>query len=658
MQYEYNRCSASATSAEDATSAYTVATATSSAPLGGYITSKGTSQGTFEAQGLFWQFYLSSNVLYYAYSVDGVTWSSGGTIASGIVTTGTRFDVAYELTLNRVLVGYMTSTTAITLRAGTPQSDGSIAWASAAYTAKSGLYASGVFAVLTDSLGYTWFTGTPSSSSNHVYRGNNTDGNLGTLSVDFTTVNAGSQSPRLTELTNGKVAVSMFVSAIPYGIITQVYTGAGWTSAATSISNLNYGNINYRTVAVGDDFYTISLGGATTHYIYIDKYVYATNSWDEPTNILTGVTFGQTLLDIVYSTRESMLYAFYLNENSPTAWQYATCELGGSWTGWNTWVTDTIATDQSYCSSAMPDGYILFSYVGNSASPYNIRFTKYVSAGVTFSDFAVSSTTKNSDTILSFQANKISHPLNNGGEWIFSWDTSGTYINDTAIAYTQADEEVCSVQKTLTDIPIGTVVHWKVYGCDSSGFWFASKEQSFIVSMNVTITFSEGGAVQVNGNHIANNTVYTYSSGQTFNLTAIVNSGYGFTAWNYTGGFSTANPFVFSVSDNSVVSCTFFSYSGVFSAGNTTGYSIGWNDGNATGYATGYSNGYSAGYSAGYNAGWNAGNATGYATGYSKGFSDGWTAGWTAGYTAGWNALAAQIRAILEASHTVPPPPS
>jgi hypothetical protein len=107
----------------------------------------------------------------------------------------------------------------------------------------------------------------------------------------------------------------------------------------------------------------------------------------------------------------------------------------------------------------------------------------------------------------------------------------------------------------------------------------------------VSFYFNEGGVFLVNGSFVGNGTSMDCEDLQGLEFLAVCDSGYGWLSWNWTNiiGSSVSNPYAYSVVNDSVIWCHFFSYNVVYSTGYGVGYSVGWLSGNATGYVNGVS---------------------------------------------------------------------
>jgi hypothetical protein len=293
-------------------------------------------------------------------------------------------------------------------------------------------------------------------------------------------------------------------------------------------------------------------------------------------------------------------------------------------------------------SSATHNGN-LFDYDNNlwrlgayGGSGKDICFYVYgiVAGGINFQNLANSSNENGINCVFSVDCTPIGALATMSG-YIFSYDISGSYVNDTWTAFSNTTSETLNINKVLVG-SLGQTVHYTFFGNDSDNLWTQSSIATLTLQATVTFRFTEGGALWRNSVSIANGTATTYTTATTLTMLALQNSLYGFISfnWSNTVASSTSNNYTFSVLNQT----TFWAFMNLTDR-YTTGYSDGWTAGNATGYAAGYSAGYNIGWAegnaTGYSDGWTAGNATGYAAGY----SDGYAAGYDVGFIDGVNSF-------------------
>ena len=208
--------------------------------------------------------------------------------------------------------------------------------------------------------------------------------------------------------------------------------------------------------------------------------------------------------------------------------------------------------------------------------------------------------------------------------YVFSWNSSGTYANDTWTAFSAANNSWANVSKTI-DIAVGNKMSWLVYANSSTNTWAILPLQTYTVTATLSFYFNEGGTLGRNTTVLTNGTSTTYNTLTPYlDLEALANSTFAYLSINWTYGSTVSNSYVFAI----VNATTIWAYFG-------PGYAQGWADGNASGYASGYSDGYGDGYTAGYSDGYFDGNATGWAAGNATGYTDGYAAGYAQGYADG-----------------------
>ena len=264
----------------------------------------------------------------------------------------------------------------------------------------------------------------------------------------------------------------------------------------------------------------------------------------------------------------------------------------------------------------------------NSATT-NLPYKLYgIAGGVSFSGYSVSSYENGVSTSLGVTCTKVG--TSELSQYIFSWDISGSYVNNSVVNFGGNSPQTISISKLIFGT-LGQTVHWLVYADDVAGVWSVSAIQSFVIQATVTFYFNDTNCVfQRNSVTLGNGTTTVYTSPTNLTFLAIVNSMYGFLSFNWSNIISSSmsNPYAYSVINNSVVWCNFFSYSAV----NITGYNQGYSIGYSVGYSVGYSDGYSVGYSVGYSTGWLAGNSTGWLAGNFTGYIDGYAVGYAQGF--------------------------
>jgi hypothetical protein len=283
--------------------------------------------------------------------------------------------------------------------------------------------------------------------------------------------------------------------------------------------------------------------------------------------------------------------------------------------------------------------------------------------------------------------------------FIFSFNQSGSYVNDTWVSFPATNSTWANVSKSIT-LNCGSVVGWLVYANTSAG-WTVLPVQYETVSALVTFYFTDLGSLERNGSVLGNGTSTTYSSlSPVLHLTGVPESN--MTCVNFTigGVLVSGNPYNFTVQNSTSVWCYFANYTssggGVpwimagftwtvpnpvagewfffnasysDSSGVIANYT--WDFGTGNGWETEVmglvyhyyaSNGvynvslfvggdvgnssvltlvvvvgtYSSGYSAGYSAGYAAGWSAGNSTGYVAGWIIGNDTGYVAGYAAGY----------------------
>jgi hypothetical protein len=399
-------------------------------------------------------------------------------------------------------------------------------------------------------------------------------------------------------------------------------------ATAHNLTSITQANVNWQSSAGATIWLAANRGGCQ---------IWAGNITNSPsTNIISSFNGGGTITWRICVMEFSNAIAVY-DKNVTASASSGTAIFSGNTSAVSTYPEVAVSVANAAHFSGVPlQGYTSLSNGDRQIELYKILSTQtttgtggtgYTSSwwtiavltlkpyqsGITCTNFSNSSNENGVNTVINFTSTP-SNPIYPQSGYVFSWDISGSYVNDTWVQFTDGTYQNISLTK-LIFTTLGNTIHFKIYGNDSLNNWSVSDIQTIsTIQATITFYFNTGGGLWRNNAAISNGTVTTYSSPATLSLTAICNSTYAFESFNYTNtvGASTTNPFSLTVTNQSTVTLYF-----------------------AQDYNVGYGAGYSSGWNAGNNTGWIAGNASGYASGYSAGYS----AGYTVGYIDGQNAF-------------------
>ena len=239
------------------------------------------------------------------------------------------------------------------------------------------------------------------------------------------------------------------------------------------------------------------------------------------------------------------------------SWDDSGSYVNYTWTAFSQSQTQTVSIIKTI--TATPGStvhWIIYANVtGNVWTASTIQsFT--VSASITFNSPS-NTTPENGKTVtMSVQATNVSTTYGLSG-FIFSWNMSGSWVNQTWTAFPGSTNSWANTTLTLNCANIGYTVSWKIYGNDTGNGWTASSIYTFTDQATVTFICNAGGAFWRNGTEVANNSQTTYTSATTLMLQSLVNSGSGFQSFNWTNsaGSTTTNNYTFTVFNQTTISC-------------------------------------------------------------------------------------------------------
>ncbi len=135
--------------------------------------------------------------------------------------------------------------------------------------------------------------------------------------------------------------------------------------------------------------------------------------------------------------------------------------------------------------------------------------------------------------------------------FIFSFNASGIFENDTWTTFSSANNSWANVTKEVSN-GAGTTLAWQVLANDTNNFWAALPLQYVIATATITVYFWGSGQVERNGTLISNGTAATYNQQNTgLAFSALPSANVSFMNFTWTYASTVNNPFNFSV-----VNCT------------------------------------------------------------------------------------------------------
>lgn len=130
--------------------------------------------------------------------------------------------------------------------------------------------------------------------------------------------------------------------------------------------------------------------------------------------------------------------------------------------------------------------------------------------------------------------------------YIFSYNQSGSYVNDTWVAFGSSNESWANATHTIS-LTVGYVISSLVYANNSENGWATSALNSFTVTATFTYYFDTGGSLEVNGTSKNNGTSIVYNSQSTIHLSALPSYGYTLLDFSSSYSSSTDNPWDFTL---------------------------------------------------------------------------------------------------------------
>jgi hypothetical protein len=340
---------------------------------------------SFYANGMFWVFYSDGTNMVYYTSLDGSTWTVGGSSPVRASYYGFQFSIWFDGTYLHYAYAY---SGAIYYRRGTPNSDGTITWSAGEQTVSTTYNMAYYPMISVDSNGYVWigyreYTGTYYYP--YVIKSGNNDGTWGTPPAGFpyqlSTTSSGFWRVSIIPLTAGKMlAVYAYDSA---GVRAKRWNGSSWGAEKATTSAIRYGYY-HSAVAQGDDVHLVFLKWATYDILYV-KYTYSTDSFGSETTLQAGATSTSApVISIDTATNDLYVFAATKTTGTPSGWtanhiyyiKYTASS--GTWGSWVDWIDES--TEVLYQADTLTCFYQAYGskiglvYMTKTASPYNVKF--------------------------------------------------------------------------------------------------------------------------------------------------------------------------------------------------------------------------------------------------------------------------------------------
>jgi len=233
--------------------------------------------------GRIWVFYaegITDSHIYYKTSLDGSIWSERNTLLTHLYITGEAFSIAYDGT-NFNFACWDDPNPNTLFRQGTPQTDGTIAWATD-WQAIEGLENQGQTDIHVDSDGFPWIIIKNGTEVITVYKSSTKNGTWTTASGFPYYFEDGSDCDLL-PLSEGKMYI--FRMGNPLNVLTgTLWDGLSWGSNETLVSNdapsdPPYLWAGYSAFAINDD-------------IYVAAYVSPDANWNTTQIVMRKRTYG------------------------------------------------------------------------------------------------------------------------------------------------------------------------------------------------------------------------------------------------------------------------------------------------------------------------------------------------------------------------------
>ena len=520
---------------------------------------------TFFAAGRYWLFYvdggyptessLPSSTMYYTTSTDGVSWTPPTALASGL-SENSGENVQAFLSNSGYLQVFYRINNELFYRMGSPNSDGSITWATPSWqlvfnaNAAEG-EASGTcdFFAIVDSNNYPWVSWgyvqepiqllNPSDTKMYVWKDAFNNGTWQTASGFPYNVGTGNYTNDLMiPLSNGQNYVMYFLDNPPLSgqIYGELWNGTAWgpqETCTTSQVNEQYvwGQESWDRTAVADSNDNIYLAflSTTLNLVFVERTM--SGGWTSETIVQGGCG--------IYSSPSFNLYddnlrLFWINSSTSICYKKY---VGGVWDTDPTLIvnetnsqiavgTSVDGTDDGRLNAFTMslDGSIGLLWVNNQTvtNTGQIMFGLQPQTALTFSNIGLSSTVANSTCTFSC----CWTDTQGLGAFIFSTNNTGNWQNDSTVSLS-GTVAWTNVTKTLNPI-VGTVVGYEWFANDTNGNWASTGIQTLTTHAPAGYISTEPIYIQADGSiqpstapiSSVDNVTYTLTNDITANVTA------------------------------------------------------------------------------------------------------------------------------------------
>lgn len=142
--------------------------------------------------------------------------------------------------------------------------------------------------------------------------------------------------------------------------------------------------------------------------------------------------------------------------------------------------------------------------------------------------------------------------------YIFSIDTGAGYSNESWISFSSGNNTWANYTQWLV-YDLGTEISWFIYANSSLNTWNITDPEVFTVQATVTYLYNTGGIIKMNNTDIVNGTQTVFTEISQLEMEFLCASGYGYynISWNLSPGYSEANPYNFTVVNQTSLYCQF-----------------------------------------------------------------------------------------------------
>jgi len=503
-------------------------------------------QKTFFAAGRYWLFYVDgdyptetsmpTSTVYYTTSTDGVSWTPPTILASGL-SENSGENVEAFLSNNGHLQVFYRSENELLYRMGTPQTDGSITWATLSWQLVFNANAEGEtsgtcdFFATVDSNNYPWVSWgyiqepiqslNPSDTKMFVWKDAFNNGIWQTASGFPYNVGTGNYTNDfMVPLSNGQIYVMYFLDNPPstgqiYG---ELWNGTAWGPQETCTTSqvdeqYAYGCESWDRTAVADSNDNIFLAFLSTdlNLVFVERTM--SGGWANETVVQAGCgDYSSPSLNLYNDN----LRLFWINSSTSICYKKY---VDGAWDTEPTLIvnetnsqiavgTTLFGTDDGRLNAFTMslDGSIGLLWVNNQTATNTgqIMFGLQPQTALIFSNIGLSSTAANSTCTFSC----LWTDAQGLDTFIFSTNNTGSWQNDSAVSLS-GTVAWTNVTKTLNPT-VGTVVGYE---------WFANDTDDNLASTGILTLTTSGPPA-----YVSTEPIYIMADGSIMPSTAPISS--------------------------------------------------------------------------------------------------------------------------------------